>query len=193
MKKLLTLKHWQIFMILIGLPVILQIVGMIAMISGKNRTIALLSFPIMLLLFIAIFFGWFYALATSLNKRLPDTVRMNLTKFKWFLFIPVAYMLILSVFMVGLFTNMSNPHQPPIQIFALVVPLHLFSMFCIFYCLYFTAKSLKAVELQRPVSFGDYAGEFFLLWFFPVGVWIIQPRVNKMFVSSPDDGKDSTT
>jgi bacteriorhodopsin len=65
-------------------------------------------------------------------------------------------------------------------IFALVVPLHLFSMFYIFYTLYFAAKTVKTVELQREVTFSDFAGEFFLIWFYPVGVWIIQPKVNKM-------------
>jgi hypothetical protein len=64
---------------------------------------------------------------------------------------------------------------------AVILPLHLFSMFCIFYCLYFNAKALKAVEWRRPVTFGDYAGEFFLLWFFPLGIWFIQPRINQLF------------
>jgi len=56
-------------------------------------------------------------------------------------------------------------------------------MFCIFYSLYFIAKELKSVELQKPVTFSDFAGEFFLLWFFPIGIWIIQPRINKIFES----------
>jgi hypothetical protein len=50
-----------------------------------------------------------------------------------------------------------------------------------FYCLYFNAKVLKAVELQKPVTFSEFAGEFFLIWFFPIGIWIIQPRLNKLF------------
>jgi hypothetical protein len=56
-------------------------------------------------------------------------------------------------------------------------------MFFIFYSLYFIAKELKSVELQKPVTFSDFAGEFFLLWFFPIGIWIIQPRINKIFES----------
>ncbi|WP_101311729.1 hypothetical protein [Labilibaculum manganireducens] len=63
---------------------------------------------------------------------------------------------------------------------GIIVPLHLFSMFCIFYCLYFVAKTFKTVELQREVSFFDFAGEFFMIWFFPIGIWIVQPKVNKM-------------
>jgi len=50
-----------------------------------------------------------------------------------------------------------------------------------FYCLYFNAKALKTAELQKPLTFSDFAGEFFLLWFFPIGIWILQPRINKLF------------
>jgi hypothetical protein len=31
------------------------------------------------------------------------------------------------------------------------------------------------------VSFYDFSGPFFLLWFFPIGIWIIQPRINRLF------------
>jgi bacteriorhodopsin len=58
--------------------------------------------------------------------------------------------------------------------------IHLFSMFCIFYVLYFAAKTFKTVELQREVRFSEFAGEFFMLWIFPIGVWILQPKINKM-------------
>jgi len=62
-------------------------------------------------------------------------------------------------------------------------------MFCIFYCLYFVAKALKSVELQREVTFNDYAGEFFLFWFSPIGVWVLQPRINKLFDNSAGHGE----
>lgn len=181
MTKLLTIKHWQLFGLLIGIPMIFQFVIMGSVMTSKNPTIMFAAFPIMMILFIGLFFGWFYALGTNLHKKLPETATMNLTKFKIFLFIPVIYMLFLSVFMFCMFSNISTGGQPNPAIFALIVPLHLFSMFCIFYCLYFNAKALKTVEWQKPVTFSDFAGEFFLIWFFPIGVWIIQPRINKLF------------
>lgn len=81
----------------------------------------------------------------------------------------------------GLMTNGTEPSGALIGIlFAIIVPLHLFSMFCIFYSLYFVAKTFKTVELQREVSFSDFVGEFFLIWFYPIGIWFIQPKINKM-------------
>ena len=72
--------------------------------------------------------------------------------------------------------------------FAVIFPLHIFSMFCIFYCLYFVAKTIKTIELQRQVTFSDFAGEFFLIWFFFIGVWILQPRINKMIADDKGTG-----
>ncbi len=187
MTKLLTIKHWQLFGLLMGLPMLFQFITIGSMFSSNDPTAMFSFFPIMMILFVGLFFGWFYALGTNLHKKLPETATMNLMKFKIFLFIPVVYMLLLSVFMFGMFSNISTGGQLNPAIFALIVPLHLFSMFCIFYCLYFNAKALKTVEWQKPVTFSDFAGEFFLIWFFPIGVWIIQPRINKLFDSTIDN------
>ncbi|HMQ60497.1 MAG TPA: hypothetical protein PKE06_07510 [Flavilitoribacter sp.] len=45
--------------------------------------------------------------------------------------------------------------------------------------MYIAAKTLKSVELQRNVVFGDFIGEFVLIWFQFTGVWFIQPKLNK--------------
>jgi hypothetical protein len=81
--------------------------------------------------------------------------------------------------MSGTFLNLNLGNT--LNSFGVYVLSNLFSTFCFFYCVYFNAKSLKSVELQRPVTFSDYAGEFFLICLSPIGVWIIQPRINEMF------------
>ena len=181
MTTFLTLKHWQLFGLLIGLPIVFQFITIGSMISSNDPTIMFNFLPIVMILYFGLFFGWFYALGTNLHKKLPPTANMNLTRFKIFLLIPVIYILLIFVFMAGMFSNITSGGQPNPAIFALIIPLHLFSMFCIFYCLYFNAKALKTVEWQMPVTFSDFAGEFFLIWFFPFGIWIIQPRINKLF------------
>ncbi|HLK28515.1 MAG TPA: hypothetical protein VKT28_08040, partial [Puia sp.] len=145
-------------------------------------TIMIFVFPVLAIILLVIFFGWFYMLGTKLAEKLPETVTVNLTKFKIFLFSPIAYIILLSIFMVSMFANLAiTKEQPNPLIFLAILPLHLFFMFCIFYCMYFIAKCLRAVELQRPVTFSEFAGEFVLIWFFMIGVWIIQPRINKIF------------
>lgn len=164
-----------------GLPIIFQFITIGSVISSNNPTTMFNFFPVTMILYIELLFGWFYALGTNLHKKLPPTATMNLTRFKIFLLIPVVYMLLISVFMVGMFSNLFNGGQPNPAIFTFILPLHFFSMFCIVYCLYFNAKALKTVEWQKPVTFSDFAGEIFLIWLFPIGIWVIQPRINKLF------------
>ena len=61
-----------------------------------------------------------------------------------------------------------------------VIVLHLSSIVCIIFGLRFAAKTMKSVELGRMARFGDYAGEFFLMWFSIIGFWVLQPRLNKL-------------
>jgi hypothetical protein len=109
---------------------------------------------------------------------------MKVTLFKVFFFIPLIYILAITVSIPLLFVGGINHLKDPSPLvigFSVIIPLHLFSMFCIFYNLYFVAKTIKTVELQRQVTFSDFAGEFFLIWFFFIGVWILQPRINKFY------------
>jgi hypothetical protein len=66
-------------------------------------------------------------------------------------------------------------------VFGFIFPFHLLAMYCMLYLLYFVSKNLVLAERGKPASFYDYSGPFFLLWFFPIGVWIIQPKVNPLY------------
>jgi hypothetical protein len=199
-------KHWQLFLLVFGLPMIGQffVVGsMIADITtGAPPDPSFMVgyfkfFPIMMVVFMGIFFGWFWAIAIGLQKKIPAHVKMKTSKFKIFFFIPFIYILLISigfgVMMNGLMETTEAMGEAPDSvgvasgpavmagaITAIILPLHLFSMFCIFYCLYFVSKTLKTAELQRETTFSDFAGEFFMVWFYPIGIWIVQPRINKL-------------
>lgn len=184
MKIFLKLKHWQLFGTLVVIPLIFQIILMDTVVPENENIMFVTYFPFLWISYIVILFGWLYTLGASLHKKLPTSVNINLTLFKVFIIIPVAYMLFLSIFIYEIVVKIYlipilNPN-----ILAIIIPLHLFSMFCIIYCLYFIAKALKSIEWQKPVTFSDFAGEFFLIWFFPIGIWFIQPRINKLFDTS---------
>jgi len=75
-----------------------------------------------------------------------------------------------AIYLIVFITIFENTHP---SLVTAILSLHFFAMFCLFYNLYFVSESLLLVERQRQVSFHDYAGSFFLLWFFPIGVWFI--------------------
>jgi hypothetical protein len=182
-------KHWQIFILMIGVPILFQVFAIIYLIISKDSILTFSIFPIFMLLFMSVFFGWFWSIGVGLNKFLPQESNLNITKFKIFLLIPFFYVIFLmfSMLSFGVFSD-SPPSNGMFGIsFAIIIPLHLFSMFCMFYIMYFCSKTIKSIELKREAIFSDYVGEFFLLWFYMIGIWILQPKINKIYVEKVID------
>jgi len=183
--KFLNAKHWQIFLLTMGLPIILQVIMTSMMFTNEDPTLMLRIMPIISIVFMVAFFGWFWSVAIGLQSKIPANINLRVNRFKIFISIPILYIILIfgfmGTFMESTFENGAEPSNAVIgSMLGIIIPIHLFSMFCIFYSLYFVAKTFKTAELQREVIFSDFAGEFFLFWFFPIGVWIIQPKINKI-------------
>jgi hypothetical protein len=183
----LRLKHWQLFLLLIGVPLVLQIIFVSVVVASNDPFAAMMFFPVIMIIVLCTFFGWLYSVGAAMHKKIPFSMRPNLGRFKLFMLVPTVYISCICVFLAFIARATPTLSGPGAGIMVLIIlPLHLFSMFCIFYCLYFAAKTLKMAELQRPLSFGDFAGEFFLMWFFPIGIWILQPRINYLAAREDD-------
>ena len=182
-ERILRAKHWQIFILVFIIPYSLQF---IAMIITKNDPDRMMIFsPFIMIIFFLGLFGWFWSIAIGLNEKIPKGIKMKIRKFKILLIIPMIYIPLVFGFMGTLFDNLANtsgePNGTMIGIsLAIIAPLHILSVFGLLYSYYYAAKTYKTVELQREVTFSDFAGVFFLLLFFPIGVWIIQPKINSM-------------
>ena len=169
---LLRAKHWQLFIILIVIPITLQF----------NYLNLYSIFPYVMVVVNFLVFAWIWSIAIGLQENLPDHISMKTKKFKTFFFISLIYFTAV-VFAIGGFgeLNLNQYLNENSTAMVILIPVHLFSAFCAFYCLYFTAKTIKTIEKRNKVSFGDFTVEFFLIWFYIVGIWIIQPKVNKLY------------
>jgi hypothetical protein len=205
----LKLKHWQLFGILFGLPVIFQLVitGTLAsngdfmrllwgLVFGSSRVIDILliiphpfvtAFTVVTVLFIGLIFCWLYSLGVNLPGKLPETAKMKSAGFKICLIISAICKIFTSVYLYFVFSGIVAGGELNTKIFVFAIPLYLFSMCCTFYCFYFIAKTLKCVERQTPVTFSDCALEFFSVWISPIGIWFIQPKINRLFENLPND------
>jgi hypothetical protein len=179
-------KHWQLFLLTFGIPIILQFITIGNMFtnfdSNKNFDSNymfnyLILYQILILILMGVFFGWFWSVAIGLQRIIPVEIKLNTNRFKMFLLFLLFYIIFFVVFFISTIAS-SRPNP---MIIVIIMPFHLFSMFCIVYCLYFVAKTFKTAELQQKVTFKDFAGEFFMIWFYPVGIWIIQPKINQLF------------
>ncbi len=59
--------------------------------------------------------------------------------------------------------------------------LTLFTFFGILYTFYNVPKSLKSIELGKEAHFSEYIILAILLFVFPIGLWFIQPKINRIF------------
>jgi uncharacterized BrkB/YihY/UPF0761 family membrane protein len=101
-----------------------------------------------------------------MQPLVPHDVKLKVTRFKVLLLVPIIYLSVAMVLLVFIF-NTFNPegiepdNVPDLRLLPLlmiiVIPVHFFAMFCIFHSMYFVAKTIKTVELQREVSFGDFS------------------------------------
>ncbi|MGZ3778262.1 MAG: hypothetical protein ACXVI9_12145 [Mucilaginibacter sp.] len=198
-------RHWQIFLATFGLAFVLEIIliaNIFASLMEKPDVRVIFGYlkflPLIIGLSTGTLFAWQWSVVMGLQKMLPAGVKLKLTQFKIFFFVPIIYFTLVFTFILTVFGHFINsvmlhnsPPDPSIFVFfPIIFPLHLFSIFCLFYCIYFAAKTMKTVELQREVVFSDFIGEFFLFWFHFVGVWILQPRINKLIAQYQERGQN---
>jgi hypothetical protein len=159
-------KSWEIFILSVGVVVLLQIPMFI---SNQGESIRLDWGPALACMLCIN--TWFWVVGSFLNSIVLPKLRPGLALFRFALLYPVLYLAGVVVF-----------SPPPLAMLGIVIfPLHLLAVGCMFYLLSFVSKNLALAETGKEVTFYDYAGPFFLLWFFPIGVWIVQPRMNRLY------------
>jgi hypothetical protein len=102
-------------------------------------------------------------------------------KFKIVFSLPVLYSLSLTLWLAYRFYFRFQEGNPALKsAIWIIAALHVASMICILVGLRFAAQTFRSVELGRLARFSEYSIEFFLIWFSPVGFWILQPRLNRI-------------
>ena len=205
-EKFLKAKHWQLFLLLFALPFIIYIGWLVSFFSDFITEIEYNSneFPaemfdgimyMLVLMLIPMFvqLGWFYSMAIGLQKKLPEGMTMKVNLFKVFFIIPIIFTLFYFLFLSMLFGNFERiedlEYLGDSEIGLMIagifffILLSLFVSFCTFYQYWFIAKTIKSAELQKEATFSEFVGEFFLVWFYAIGVWILQPMANKLMNS----------
>ncbi len=184
MIKLLKIEPWKLFCLIVLLPMFIQSDWMKYIVEMSNSQLLLNIYNVISILISLVYFFWIYLLARNLYAQLPNTVKMSIIRFNIFFFIPLIYGILLFVYTD--FFDQTKLMQNSAFIDALL-PFHFFIIFCVLYCFYFNAKALKSIEFKKPVEFRDYVFTFFLIWFYPIGIWFIQPRVNSLFIEKREE------
>ena len=157
---ILRLKHWQVFIIvIIGLfinnfTVVDQpIITMILRVTG-----------------IVIFFGWWLLVGHSLYQLLPNKIDLNYNLFLINSFIWLASYTIVIV--------ISDGEGMTFKGVAALPAFYVFYAFLHF--LMFPVRTLKSIEKNQKASVSECIGDLFLVLFLPIGIWFLQPRINRV-------------
>ena len=134
-------------------------------------------YPFVNLIFFAVFLGWIYSVGNEIGIRL-NKKSSNLNLFRICIIITLFLSLVASFYQrISVIIDLDFGHP-------LFKGLAVFVILAVFYCFYFVSNVLVSMEKKRNVSFNEHRLEFFLFFFFIVGVWILQPRI-RAIVNSP--------
>ncbi|SHK14453.1 hypothetical protein [Epilithonimonas mollis] len=177
----LTSKQWKVF--LLFFVTFLLVIGLFYLVLTYSQDTIFTGFAMAIACSgsLSLLLSWYYFLNHGMNSKIQNKKLKSSSNGIWFFMIfPVLYMFLAFLIFPTGFLITTTEHLFNIWWIILIFPIHLFAVFSFFYVVYITARSIKIAESQEDVTFVDFAGEFFLLWFFPVGIWFLQPKINRI-------------
>ena len=173
-------KSWKIFLFIIVIPFGVQSLLMNTLVSSTeiNNEVVFTVMPLVMLVFMAVYLMWFWTLGVELNKMVPESDRPKVSRFKFGIRFTAIYMLLFQAFIVSTTNGVSFDLAMPV-----IFILHMAAMYFMFYSIFFISKNLVTYENMVSGTSKSSKGTFLLLWFFPLGVWFLQPRINKIYAA----------
>ena len=157
MEKILSLKHWKLFLLFLPGAWISP-----SPLKEIINSIAVITFIVWV--YCIVIYG--YKKAKTLNIYYP----INIKFFK-------ANTILLIIFYPIVFFNLNGSSNFTLLVFSLS---GCYLFFGIFYASAAAGKTIASLEEKRDVHFKGYFLYFILILVAIIGVWVLQPKVNKL-------------
>jgi hypothetical protein len=161
MKVYFKLKHWQLF--------IIWILGAIFCVLTENTPywfLAQMFFTILLI-------GWIYSIS-----KINQVIRARSRKIE---LVDILFLLLL-IASLPYISQMRRLESSSANKFVLIGSLAI-SFIAFFLLVVISAKRLKGFETKQSLIVFNYMEYYLYLLFIPIGVWIIQPKLNKLITA----------
>lgn len=168
---ILRLKNWQLFLIILFLPWILAI-GMIIMFDFKSSNYDV-TVGIFTIIYYTIFLFWNYRVIKTFNEKELILKPKQLKRLDWLL-------IILCIYAIYLVLPIEMRMNGNLLMKILSPIIMIISAYTIFFVVFCTAKTLKGIELKNQIRTADIIVEMFVIFYFPIGVWWLQKKVNRL-------------
>jgi hypothetical protein len=159
------IKHWQIF----GTFVLL------AFIQSMSQDVNPIAGAVAYIFLISVIIGWIVLLGYGLARRQKD---LELIQFKTFLWTAILLVLVTSGLRLLISTGKIQMDSGQNMTQTILFSVYFITSLTIIFT--YPAKTLKRLETKKEIDINDYFGDIFRLLFWPIGIWSIQPRINKL-------------
>jgi len=167
---ILKLRAWELFLLMM-IPVLASF-----LISPETNPLIL---SLLNILFLIMIIGWLYSIGIVFNNMLCEELRKTDILFK----INTVYSL---TYIGTLFLNIASLQTKMFDESSFTIVFSIYFIFSWFHCFYFASKALVMYEKDRNIDLENHSKEFFLLIVFAIGIWFLQPRINKLVIISTE-------
>jgi hypothetical protein len=168
MNKVLKLKSWQTFGLIIIMPILLIAIGAVLAKITEMKALGFLFAILAALTMMISYYGWIWATGIALFKQGIFNSKLNLNAFRF-----------LFVFALFLFLIITPILEPILSVAGLFV-IQITSLLSFLYCIYFISAVIRDLESKRNIKNSFMIIDFILIWILPIGIWFIQPRINRI-------------
>jgi len=170
MDKLTQFKHWQVFIYLMVVPAFIP----------DNET-----GEYIFVIYGFLFLVWLLKINEELHKRLPDGRSLNLSLLQINLVISFLYVTAIHLLTEGYHIS---SEQDNYAIYGwkmwVYIPFTFYILYSYGYLVHFTAYSIHLIEKKLYGKSTEYTALLLGLFFFPIGIWLVQPKINRI-LSTP--------
>ena len=181
MNTLLRMKHWQIFLLVVGTAIILQMIQNIWYFSAGD------AYPLppqnilglVLVVPLLIYFAWIAAVGLRFSRSTLSP-SMKIGRFRTSLWISCISHILLLVYFWYYPRYLAQAGEEEVVPVSVITILVFVALLTLFYCLSFLAKAVVQAERSNKIVSAEYFSEFIMALMFPLGICFLQPRINRL-------------
>ena len=175
-------RHWQIFLLIFLIPVVIVSFGFFMINLLLYTGILFYAIPVAIALSQISVYSWMWAVGSKL--RPSDGSNKGKVLFRLFVFFPIVLISLILVFWLSGATMFTLGSYSVVSFLysslLIIFPLQIVTVGTMFYCFMFVARVVKMAETGHEVAFENYFREFVLVALLPLGIWFVQPRINEL-------------
>ena len=164
-------KAWQLFL----LGTVLMLVYALIPLPDNGSLAGELLTGVVIALFCSFYLTWLWSVGEFLNSLLVRSLQFDKKYFRFALIYTFVHLLV-SPFLFA-FQNRTLDFLLLFSVVGLAI--------CFVYAMRSVAKAMVAVNTGIPAVYNEYIGISFAIGFWIIGVWGLQPRINRLYADNP--------